>query len=102
MNSLHIPGFTAEASISKRSIIPSIVRSANQMGSAVIVPQLKIYRVPCWYRDRDGWRTCDIPYDDPGGWGISPGLGDVWGRQCVARCNRISDPIRRADCLDVC
>lgn len=99
MSNVLIPGFTAEASISNWSIIPSIVGSANQMGSAVIVPQL-LRQVPCWYNNR--WQTCEIYYDDPGGWGTAPWIGDVSERQCMARCRRFRDPILRAECLDEC
>ena len=99
MNSLQIPGFTAEASISQTSTISSMASDANQIGSEMIIPQL-MRQVPCWHSG--GWQICDIPYDDPGGWGVPPWIGDVSGRQCVARCNRITNPIRRADCLEGC
>jgi len=101
---MKIPGFTAEhgyqtAPTSRYRM--SGVHSEN--ATTTVIPQL--WRNDTYWQCNNGkcrLVTVQNWYDDPGGWGVPPWIGDVGSRQCVARCNKIKNPAAKADCLDAC
>jgi hypothetical protein len=97
------PGFTAAAA-AEATPLGHYRGAARAIAAGGIAPQ-QIYTVPCGKHDASGnfyWGTCDLGYDDPGGWGVDPNIGGYKPAQCIARCKRIKDPVKRADCLDIC
>lgn len=103
---MSLPGFTASNSLprSRRNYYSSSLPSG--VGASRIEAQLWTLgpgTFPCCIDGVCGF-SCHVGgpgADDPGGWGVNPGVGDVACRQCLARCSRVPTS-RRPDCLDSC
>jgi len=99
------PGFSAEKTLGFEAHYGWSLGGKTSHRMPRIVPQL--------WRDENEWK-CDSTgkncawvvtqnwYDDPGGWGVPPWIGDTSGRQCMARCGRIKNPAARAECRAEC
>ena len=103
---MNMPGFTAELACDLVSTT-HYRTNGGYSGEAMpaVTPQMWA-DAPFWTCDENHqncrWVTTSNWYDDPGGWGVPPWIGDVSGRQCIARCNKIKNPQAKADCLDIC
>ena len=100
MKSINMPGFTAEAACYLKSMTHYRTSMGRHDGTMpAVTPQL--WRSDNFWQN-GGWTITQTWYDDPGGWGVSPGIGDVTERQCRARCNKVANRELRAECLDGC
>ncbi len=113
MRTMKTPSFTAESSLyesRQHYQMTATSKSSLTLSGMTVFPQL--FRL--WPGAPSAW-DLDDPYGFYGGSSIfpfteiqdsiNPGIGDVRERQsrvCVARCNRIIDPVDKEDCLFYC